>query len=136
VYANRRRIRGERGKKLLRQRGEKLERSFAHLYETGGMRRLHLRRHSNILKRLLVHVAAFNLGLVMRQKWGRGTPRGLQGCRWELFWALGRLLVVLWALDLGSGASQNSLERNLGPGEPQDDLLIGITKTAVSATGC
>jgi len=43
VYANRRRIRGERGKRLLRQRGEKLERSFAHLYETGGMRRVHLR---------------------------------------------------------------------------------------------
>ena len=85
VYANRRRIRGERGKKLLRQRGEKLERGFAHLYETGGMRRVHLRHHRNILKRLLVHVAAFNLGLVMRQKWGRGTPRGLQGYRWDLF---------------------------------------------------
>src|ERR1035441_490060 len=47
VYANRRRIRGERGKRLLRQRGEKVERSFAHCYETGGMRRVHLRRHSN-----------------------------------------------------------------------------------------
>ena len=50
VYANRRRIRGERGKKLLRQRGEKVERSFAHLYETGGMRKVYLRRHPNILK--------------------------------------------------------------------------------------
>src|SRR5881296_4294407 len=78
VYANRRRIQGERGKRLLRQRGEKLERSFAHLYETGGMRRVHLRRHPNILKRLLVHVAAFNLGLVMRRLCGKGTPRGLQ----------------------------------------------------------
>src|SRR2546427_2637495 len=84
VYANRRRIQGERGKRLLRQRGEKLERSFAHLYETGGMRRVHLRRHPNILKRLLVHVAAFNLGLVMRQLLGRGTPRGLQGCPLDL----------------------------------------------------
>ena len=70
VYANRRRIRGERGKRLLRQRGEKIERSFAHLYETGGMRRVYLRRHPNILKRLLVHVAAFNLGLVMRKLFG------------------------------------------------------------------
>jgi transposase len=61
VYANRRRIRGERGKRLLRQRGEKLERSFAHLYETGGMRRVHLRRHPNTLKRLLIRAAAFNL---------------------------------------------------------------------------
>jgi transposase len=63
VYANRRRIRGERGKRLLRQRGERVERSFAHMYETGRMRRTHLRRHGNILKRLLIHASAFNLGL-------------------------------------------------------------------------
>src|SRR6202158_1120163 len=73
VYANRRRIRGGRGKGLLKQRGEKIERSFAHCYETGGLRRLHLRRHPNILKRLLVHGAAFNLGLVMRKIFGHGT---------------------------------------------------------------
>jgi transposase len=75
VYANRRRIRGERGKRMLRQRGEKLERSFAHAYETGGMRRVHLRGHTNILKRVLVHVAGFNLGLVLRTLFGAGTPR-------------------------------------------------------------
>src|SRR5271169_5138961 len=79
VYANRRRIRGERGKRLLRQRGERVERSFAHMYETGGMRRIHLRRHDNIIKRLLIHAGAFNLGLVMRKLSGYGTPRGLQG---------------------------------------------------------
>ena len=77
VYANRRRIRGARGKRLLRQRGELLERPNAHLYETGGMRRVHLRGHSNILKRLLVHVCGFNLGLLMRQLTGVGTPRSL-----------------------------------------------------------
>ena len=43
VYGNRRRIRGTRGQRLLRQRGERMERPFAHLYETGGMRRVHLR---------------------------------------------------------------------------------------------
>jgi transposase len=79
VYQNRRRIRGERGKRLLRQRGERVERSFAHMYETGGMRRTHLRRHDNIIKRLLVHAGAFNLSLVMRKLSGYGTPRGLQG---------------------------------------------------------
>ncbi len=52
VYANRRRIRGQRGKQLLRRRGERVERSFAHIYDTGGMRRTHLRGHQNILKRL------------------------------------------------------------------------------------
>jgi len=49
VYANRRRIRGPRGRRLMRQRGERIERSFAHLYDTGGMRRTHLRGHTNIL---------------------------------------------------------------------------------------
>jgi transposase len=77
VYANRRRIRGARGRRLMRQRGERIERSFAHLYDTGGMRRTHLRGHANILKRLLIHAGGFNLGLVMRQLIGSGTPRGL-----------------------------------------------------------
>ena len=79
VYANRRRIRGARGQRLLRQRGERLERPNAHLYETGGMRRVHLREHPNILKRVLVQVCGFNLGLLMRQLTGVGTPRSLQG---------------------------------------------------------
>ena len=67
VYRNRRRIRGARGGRLRRRRAELAERSFAHLYETGGMRRTHLRGHDNILKRLLIHAGGFNLGLVMRQ---------------------------------------------------------------------
>jgi transposase len=79
VYSNRRRIRGPRGRRLMRQRGERIERSFAHLYDTGGMRRTHLRGHTNILKRLLIHAGGFNLGLVMRHLIGIGTPRGLQG---------------------------------------------------------
>jgi transposase len=62
VYANRRRIRGARGRRLMRQRGERIERSFAHLYDTDGMRRTYLRSHTNILKRLLIHAGGFNLG--------------------------------------------------------------------------
>ena len=84
VYGNRRRVRGARGKRLLRCRGEYVERSFAHVYDTGGLRRTHLRGHQNILKRLLVHAGAFNLGLLMRQAFGRGTPRGLQGRQFGL----------------------------------------------------
>ena len=79
VYANRRRIRGELQQRLLQQRGEQLERPCAHLYESGGMRRLHVRGHENVLKRLLIQVSAFNLGMLMRQSLGVGTPRGLQG---------------------------------------------------------
>lgn len=79
IYANRRRIKGSRGKELLRSRGELIERPFAHLHETGGMRRTHLRHHDNIQKRLLIHTAAFNLGLMMRKRFGVGKPRRLQG---------------------------------------------------------
>ena len=100
VYRNRRRIRGERGKRLLRKRGELLERPFAHLYETGAMRRVYLRGHQNILKRILIHAAALNLGLLMRTLFGVGTPRSLQGRALPLFvvvWSLIRLLETFWA---------------------------------------
>ena len=95
VYANRRRLRGRRGRRLMRQRGERIERSFAHLYDTGGMRRTHLHGHTNILKRLLIHAGAFNLGLVMRHVIGVGTPRGLQG---RAAAAIALLLTVIGAL--------------------------------------
>ena len=88
VYGNRRRVSGRRGKRLMRRRGEYVERTFAHLYDTGGLRRTYLRGHQNILKRLIVHAGAFNLGLLMRHAIGRGTPRGLQGG--------GRPCFVLW----------------------------------------
>src|ERR1035438_10518401 len=78
VYANRRRVNGAYGKHLLRKRGELIERSFAHCYDTGGMRRTHLRGHENILKRLLIHVGAFNLSLIFRTLLGSGTPRELR----------------------------------------------------------
>lgn len=77
VYANRRRIQGERGKRLLRRLGELVERPFAHCYETGAMRRTHLRGRENILKRVLVHVAGYYLGLLMCRNFGFGTARGL-----------------------------------------------------------
>lgn len=79
VYGNRRRTKGARGRRLMKQRGQLLERPFAHLCTTGRMRRTHLRRHDNILKRLLIHIAGFNLGLLMRHHFGVGTPRSLQG---------------------------------------------------------
>ena len=101
VYANRRRIRGARGKRLLRRRGELLERPNALLYETGGMRRTHLRGHVNILKRLLIHAGGCNLGLLMRTRFGVGTPRGLQGRRPAALTALAALwtrLAARWTL--------------------------------------
>ncbi|HSU69372.1 MAG TPA: transposase [Tepidisphaeraceae bacterium] len=96
VYANRRRIRGNRGKELSAKRGELIERSFAHTLETGGMRRVYLRGRINILKRMLIHVGGFDLGLVMRKLIGKGTPRGLQGA----FWCLFAPVFVLWMIVL------------------------------------
>ena len=92
VYANRRSIRGVRGKRLMRKRGELIERSFAHNYETGAMRRTHLRHHDNIAKRLLIHVGGFNLSLVMRKLTGFGKPRRLQG----LFASIFDLILAIW----------------------------------------
>src|SRR6202041_3766229 len=85
VYQNRQRVRGGYGKSLLRRRGELVERSFAHCYETGGMRRTHLRGHENILKRQLIHVGAFNLGLILRKLLGAGTPRELKNRAGQVF---------------------------------------------------
>ncbi len=104
VYENRRRVGRAKGKQLLRKRGELIERTFAHCYETGGMRRTHLRKHHNILKRLLIHVAGANLGLLLRSLYGIGTPRSLQGFQ-----------VVLWFLVMSAGegfrSANNSAEQ-------------------------
>jgi transposase len=88
VYENRRRVNGAYGKRLLRKRGELIERSFAHCYDTGGMRRTHLRGHQNILKRLLIHVGAFNLSLIFRRLLGSGTPREWKNRHSSLLFAL------------------------------------------------
>jgi transposase len=136
VYGNRRRIRGRRGRRLMRRRGELIERSFAHVYDTGGMRRTHLRGHTNILKRLLIHVSGFNLGLVMRQLIGLGTPRGLQG----------RPAVVIAMLVVLAGVIRRQLtaiwvsHRPIGAlrGRPtsRTPFNVNSSATATCATGC
>ena len=122
VYANRRRIRGTRGQRLLRQRGERLERPNAHLYETGRMRRVHLRGHPNILKHVLVHICGFNLGLLMRQLTGVGTPpRSLQGRAAAAVDALMASLSHLWTLVSPSWA-RDALDQ---PDSSRVDLVTG-----------
>jgi transposase len=108
TYENRRRVRGERNKRLQKLRSELTERSFAHLYETGGMRRVHLRGRNNILKRLLVHGAAFNLSLILRKTLGVGKPRRLQGLCLQAFALFARLLMWFWAgLSIRDGGSDH-----------------------------
>jgi transposase len=114
VYANRRRVKGNYGKRLLKKRGELIERSFAHCYETGAMRRVYLRGRENVLKRQLIHVGAFNLSLIFRQTLGAGTPRELRNRRSRL------IFVIFWsssALAVNSAAFRRIarfLERRTG----------------------
>jgi transposase len=78
VYANRRRVRGEHGRQMQRQRSEYVERTFAHVCETGGARRTWLRGMEKVQKRYLLAAAAHNIGVLMRKLFQMGTPRGLQ----------------------------------------------------------
>jgi transposase len=94
VYANRRRMSRAKGKRLQRQRSEQVERSFAHVCETGGARRALLRGQEKVSKRYLIQVAARNLGLLMRKLFGMGTARSLQGLV-GLFWVLNLALGTL-----------------------------------------
>lgn len=91
VYANRQRVRGERSKRLQKLRGELGERSFAHCYETGALRRRYVRGEDNVFKRVLVQAAAFNIGLLLRKLSGWGKPRQPQG-------RMNRLQVLLFAV--------------------------------------
>jgi transposase len=93
VYRNRRRRKGRRSKRLQRRRAELVERSFEHVLDDGGMRRVYLRGRENIAKRYLIHTAAFNLGLIMRKLTGFGTPRGWADARR----AAVRGLCALWS---------------------------------------
>lgn len=120
VYANRRRARGQRGRRLQRQRSERVERTFAHVCETGGARRTWLRGIEKVRKRYLIAAAAHNLGRLMRELFGIGTPRGLQGAagllaamfcalrhiQLTLLTRLQRLVTVLTHYDLISTTSR------------------------------
>src|SRR6201997_192613 len=107
VYANRRRVKGAYGQRLLRKIGQLIERNFAHCYDTGRMRRTHLRGHKNILKRLLIHIGAFNLSLIFRNLLGSGTPRELENRRSSLIFVLLFWLRTISA-PAGHGKSSSS----------------------------
>jgi hypothetical protein len=107
---------------LLRQRGEKLERWNQHLYDRGGMRRLHLRGRENILKRLVVHSGAANLGLLMRKLFGKGTPRGFA----RLFFAIFSPAAAPLRLCLTSIAPTGIFGGSFVPAEPAQLIFIGL----------
>ena len=109
---------------------------FAHLYETGRMRRVHLRGHGNILKRVLLHACALNLGLLMRTLCGVGTPRSLQGCATMLLdtlRALIRLPEVLWPVIATLCLPSTCLGHRLAH---RDDRRLHVSVRTVFTTGC
>jgi transposase len=146
TYENRRRVRGDRGQRLQKIRSELAERSFAHMYETGAMRRVHLRGRENILKRLVVHAAAFNLSLILRAMLGAGKPRQFQGLSLAVFSACMRLLASLqaWLEENETPASRFALQSNYGRREkiPNqgssefDGFHYCRRKTSTTSTGC
>jgi transposase len=136
VYGNRRRKNGARGKVLMRRRGEVIERGFAHMLDTGGMRRTHLRHHDNIAKRILVHVAGFNLGLLMRRCFGVGKPRCLQGRPAALWATLGGLLVSLIALTRSLAGRVSERWVSPSPGRAPTRSYGRISPAATLSTGC
>jgi transposase len=115
VYANRRRSRGARGRRLQRQRSERVERSFAHVCETGGARRTWLRGIAKVRKRYLMAAVAHNLGRLMRALFGIGTPRGLQAAAgaWSDRWRVVQLTQVafwrVWTLARPVVSRRNSV---------------------------
>src|SRR5271169_5296206 len=88
VYANRVRLRSDIGRETMRRRGELVERSFAHILDRRGMRRAWLRGRENVHKRYLIHVAGFNLGVLMRALHGQGTPREAAEALYALIFVL------------------------------------------------
>lgn len=95
VYANRRRIRGEYGKGMQRRRGEKIERNFAHQFDTGGMDRLWVRGRENVHKKLLIQAAACNLALLLRSLYGTGKPKAAHDQLKTVVFAILTLLKVV-----------------------------------------
>ena len=111
VYGNRRRIRGKRGKQLQRQRGEKIERNFAHQFDTGGMDRLYVRGIGNVHKKLLIQAAACNLALLMRSMYGAGKPRAAHDQAVEAIFAILSLIKALSSVSEPRYANSGDLPR-------------------------
>ena len=102
VYANRNRLKSEVGKEAMRKRGEVVERSFAHVLERGGMRRTWLRGRENVHKRYLVHIAGYNLGVLMRALFGAGTPKEIAAIKAAFLFVIQAAKAITVALVAGS----------------------------------
>jgi transposase len=136
VYQNRRRVRGKYGKSLLRRRGELVERTFAHCYETGGMRRCTLHGRKNILKRLLIHVGAFNISLVLRKMLGAGKPRELKNRGASLVSRVIQCLISLYPPESAAKPSPHAAHPHLDRSRMIKVRYMPSWKMASCTTGC
>ena len=109
---NRRRVRGNRGRRLNRWRSERCERTFAHVCETGGGRRAWLRGQTNVSKVHTLKCAAYNLGLLLRKIWGYCKPRNTEGARAALSWAF--LLLTAMTVAMSMWKLMATVDRRLG----------------------
>jgi transposase len=132
VYGNRRRVSGRRGKDLQKLRSERMERSFAHMYETGGMRRTHLRKHNNILKRLLFHAVGFNLALLLRERFGIGKPRTFQGAGSDPV----LLLRLSWSAVFAVWIESDEFRESEVPSSSRTTWVPWGEAFRISTTGC
>lgn len=128
---NRRRTKRRKSKDLQRKRSERTERSFAHMCETGGARRTWLRGLSKVQKRYLIAAVARNLGLLMRNLFGMGTPRGLQA-EGGLLLLLQLTLLRIWPPMRHSSASR----RPPSPPAPRRKRPVWFSGNPTFSTGC
>lgn len=136
VYKNRRRIKSLKGIDRRTQRGELVERTFAHCYETGAMRRTHLRGHENIIKRLLIHAGAFNLSLILRKSLGAGTPREASALLRAMLERLYALLRVILHPPRPVFPAASTPEQQIPINGPACMLRGPLTQIPAFATGC
>lgn len=135
VYQNRARVKRKKSKRYQRRRGELIERTFAHVCETGAHRRTRLRGRTNANKRYLIQVAATNLALVMNKRLGAGTPRGLA----DAARALLNRWYVLWAFISAFGRPKNpriAISATRTPLTTRRATFSSSPGSAVISTGC
>lgn len=135
-HANRRRIRGRRGRALQRVRSERMERSFAHVCASGNQRRIHLRGIENVQKRYLLTAAARNLGLLMLHLFGVGTPRSLQGLRVAADFIASLLRSVAQWLTAALSTFQAAIIRGFSLSQLSKQTHWQNAETATYSTDC
>ena len=136
VYGNRARLRSGVAKEALKLRAERVERSFEHTLDRGGLRRTHLRGRANVQKRYLVHVAGFNLGLMMRLLLGAGTPKELAARRGLVFWLIDPAASFVLLVILPSHGPFEPTSERPGPMDRDADITTPEPQTPRSSTAC